>query len=426
MRMRPLIGIVVTLGLMSPVAAIATTAQGPGSAQPDPIIKTLGKKIAFSPNDDGRRDAARVRYSLAKPAEVSVSVWRSKSRVRGPVRLGVRPADRHHWRWDGRDDAGRVVKDGRYVVKPAAIRNGMKHSARIWARVDTSAPRGRIRMTRPTVYPRATTTRDQVQLLFLRRGWNLDAAEGARGSSPLRTVLAVRDERGRLVFKSKRTGRSANAYTPAFTGPGRRTDGTALPLGTYVATITVSEDAGNRHRFTRRLEISDAELVEEVWTTTVSAAEATTYDFHYDPFCNGCGEVCGPTVGGRFAGGLRFEPCATKGEFGYYSVATSSAAPPSIPPPATATESRQREARARREPRTPPVWWSVNAPLCLCPETHRPSAHGSASTCQGNQTCRGSTVPWPGRSATSPTPTTSHRSRSNTVTSCPCRDRLGR
>ena len=304
MRMRQAVGMVAMLGLVGPVLAVGTTAQGQ-EQKPRPLIQTLSTRLDLSPDHDGRRDGARGRYMLSSRARVSASVWHDGSRVRGPVRLGPRAAGRHAWTWDGRDNAGHVVDEGSYTVRLLARGRSRTQAARLAAVVDTTPPRGSVRTSRPTVHPRATSTRDRVQLVFLTRGWNaFDAEFGDRTIK--RTRLEIRNARGRLVFASSRQG----GYTPRFSWTARTSAGTPLPSGEYVARITVTDLAGNRRHWDRGLAVSDAGLAPAVWTTTVPASQAMSYDAYYGG-CNGCGDFCDPIPSGRYPGGLSFAPCAS-------------------------------------------------------------------------------------------------------------------
>jgi flagellar hook assembly protein FlgD len=76
----------------------------------------LEAMLSFSPNGDGVKDAAVVRYTLAKKSEVIVKIRRAdKARtVVYKERLGKLSSGGHTWRWKGKNLNGKVVRDGRY------------------------------------------------------------------------------------------------------------------------------------------------------------------------------------------------------------------------------------------------------------------------------------------------------------------------
>ncbi len=83
-------------------------------------IETGGVGNIFSPNGDGRRDRMRVGLNIKRADRVTVTMLNGAG---DPVRTLVddRPvaAYRRVWgaEWDGRDNAGRTVPDGRYRIR---------------------------------------------------------------------------------------------------------------------------------------------------------------------------------------------------------------------------------------------------------------------------------------------------------------------
>ena len=75
--------------------------------------------------------------------------------------------------------------------------------------------------------------------------------------------------------------------------------------------MTVTDGAGNRRHAETDLRVSHAQLVEEVWTSTMAAAKAGWSDYYAgDPGCLGCYDTCLPVASERFPDGLSFRPCA--------------------------------------------------------------------------------------------------------------------
>jgi hypothetical protein len=319
MGRRMVAALLVASGALAPATVVQTSV---AAASPAPLIRTDPGRIHFSPNGDGRKDVGRVGFRLARAAEVSVLVRQRSRLVRGPVSLGVLRAGHHSWRWLGRGNAGRVVRDGAYRVLIRATDHGTTKQARTTAVVKTVGDRGKLVSTRPIVYPRATVVDDHVRVSYLRKGWNQEAdAYGDTGviaaPNSLRATIEIRDPDGHVV----RRQRFANDYTPSIDWYATK-GGRPLPSGRYVARVAVTDPAGNRTSARLPLTVSPAQLVEESWTTTLAAGDIAGFDPNYDPGCNGCGEGCGPTPSARFPGGESFGPCDAYGyhppTFRYY------------------------------------------------------------------------------------------------------------
>ena len=71
--------------------------------------------LAVSPNPS--REGGRIGYTLARPGEVRVSVHDLAGRQVRLLDRGTRGAGRQELAWDGRDDRGRPVSPGVYLVK---------------------------------------------------------------------------------------------------------------------------------------------------------------------------------------------------------------------------------------------------------------------------------------------------------------------
>ena len=158
---------------------------------------------------------------------------------------------------------------------------------------------------------------DHTRLARVVNGWSRSEEElFPEDEETLRVQVEIGTPRQDVVWR--RT--IHNAYTPSFDCYARR-DGRALPAGRYLARVTITDEAGNRRRAGQDLMVSDAQLTEETWTTTLPAGQTG----HYDPYfggCNGCGETCSPVASRALRGRARFRPCpstvgwATIGHFG--------------------------------------------------------------------------------------------------------------
>ncbi len=305
------------VSLMALVAAGTATPHAAGSAPaPAPTVRVATSAISFSPNGDGRRDRARVRFSLEGAATVAVVVRRDGAVVRGPERLGALGAGKHTWTWDGTRGNGRPVKDGTFSVVLRATRGGQHGRAVVTTYVDRVADQGRLLTTRPTVYPKASVVSDSVGITYLREGWTAeDAATQFDGAVDPRPVLdlglTVLDGSGRVVWRRKWVPEFAwwdgSALSFGFRWHARGAGGEPVPEGGYVARVKVQDPAGNVSTFSAPLAVSYQQLRAETWTSTVPAASATRY---VPAGCSTCGHGCSPVASDRFPGGLSFRPCS--------------------------------------------------------------------------------------------------------------------
>ena len=130
---------------------IVVTARTPAGASVQKVIplsvnRTLGLvtavPLAFSPNDDGRRDRLTLSFALTAPADVRIRIEREGRWVASPL-VASYPAGTQRFVWNGVRAAG-LVRDGEYraVVEASngvgAISFGVPFAA------DSTAPRVRI------------------------------------------------------------------------------------------------------------------------------------------------------------------------------------------------------------------------------------------------------------------------------------------
>lgn len=107
-------------------------------------LETGGRGNIFSPNGDGRRDRMRVGLNLEKADRVTVSVLNADGdRVR--VLVDDRPVKAYRRvrgaSWDGRDDDGRMVPDGRYRIRISLRDQGRAFIAPRSVLKDTAPPK---------------------------------------------------------------------------------------------------------------------------------------------------------------------------------------------------------------------------------------------------------------------------------------------
>ncbi len=311
------------------LASAAPADAGPAAAaSPPPLAAWVDHDRFFSPDGDGQHERATFVFALDARASVVMLVTDHSSQVVRRERLGVLDAGRHVWRWNGRGH-GQTQPDGSYGVLLRA--SSGKRESRIGQSVQvvTEPDDGQVVLSRPTVYPAATVVPDRLLVVYLRETYSAYAAQYPQyygEDIPLHTRLVVKAPDGTVVHSAKRGG-----YRPVFSWSARDTDGAPLAAGTYHLRLVVRDSVGNVRVIREPVAVSSAQLVEQVWTSTVAAADAAAAPYPlYDPGCNGCGETCGPVPSTRFPGGLSFQqPCS----FGYAALGLFGASPPLTPAP---------------------------------------------------------------------------------------------
>lgn len=287
------------------VTAFAASVSGATGATPAarPGIAVSGTR-AFSPDGDGVKDVARVRYTLARGGPVTIE-------VRGPHgdealalrrHLGRQDAGRHVWTWDGTVRGNDPAADAPYVVRVlsgnAEGRRTVEVDRRFRVGVGADPTYGARRHDPVVVFPRTNVVLDEVGLV---------AAAAERRVAGGR--LIVRDPQGRVVaWAPLRRRTSADAtYTARLGWTARGRSGRPLPPGRYSVEVRGTDLAGNRatsRPFTVRVSRRVLGWREEV--RTVVPAETVTGPCARST-ANGCGDVsyCGTVVPSTlFVGGL--------------------------------------------------------------------------------------------------------------------------
>jgi flagellar hook assembly protein FlgD len=127
--------------------------------------------------------------------------------------------------WNGRDDAGRVVDDGRYRLQLHLEESRRSFLVPTTFRVDTKAPRLRVlRVTRGTISPNGDGVNERVRVVY-------------RAGSKSRPILSANEE---VVVRGK--ARVAGRAQVQWNG---RIGGEAAPAGEYALTLQVRDLAGN-------------------------------------------------------------------------------------------------------------------------------------------------------------------------------------
>jgi hypothetical protein len=107
---------------------------------PPPIITRFKSTVVFSPNDDGRRDAATVLLRVRERSEVTLEVRDGDRLVRGLIVGETLPRGPHTREWDGRDDRGARVPDGTYSLRLRARSGEKLFNVSRTVTVDTERP----------------------------------------------------------------------------------------------------------------------------------------------------------------------------------------------------------------------------------------------------------------------------------------------
>jgi flagellar hook assembly protein FlgD len=182
---------------------------------------TAVSPLYFSPNGDGRQDAANVTFELRRSAAVSISVLRSGKSVLS-ASLGSLPAGTHAFQWNGRDAAGKLAPGGPYTVVFSAISSTATVQAACTSIIDRAGPS--LSVGRASVVRRARSAHTTYSARDLQ-------------SSRVHVMITLR-RAGKLVKKVD-CGWLTSGVKRTFT---YRT----TKRGLYVATFTALDQAANR------------------------------------------------------------------------------------------------------------------------------------------------------------------------------------
>lgn len=176
----------------------------------------------IAPTCDCENDRVRMRLRLRSPDRVTAEIVDADGE---PVRVLMQdeevPAGRLRLVWDGRDDAGEVVSDGRYRLRVELEREGRSILLPTTVAVDTQAPRVRLVDVR--------TSPGRVRIVY-RANARAAAVVSVEGEGIPETVVL----RGRY----RKPGRAAVNW-------GWRVDGEPVPPGEYTLYLRVRDRAGN-------------------------------------------------------------------------------------------------------------------------------------------------------------------------------------
>ncbi len=197
-----------------------------------PVIEQLTFRRSFSPNGDGRFDAALFAFRLRRSDEVTVSVvTRDGDEVRTLAEdVSLQRGRRHRIRWDGRTDGGRVAPDGEYHLRVGLRAQGRTVTSSRKLFLDTVPPRPVVKYVSPdSISPDGVGRANSASLRFA-------------GPSRRARLLVFRTDLARPRLVARREiprGRTTTRWD------GRVTGGAAAPTGSYLLVVRAQDAAGN-------------------------------------------------------------------------------------------------------------------------------------------------------------------------------------
>ncbi len=197
------------------------------------VLRFSVKPRDISPNGDRVRDSVRVGFDLSEPAEVSFSIIdRDGNEVRRLVDNRDLAGDaKHRFRWDGRDDEGRVAPDGVYRLRVVRLKEGRVVDSIKELRVDTTPPRVSIASVEPNLITAAEPGKaSEVRIRY----------RGPRNVAPEFRVFRTDDDKPGPA----RLFRGDRSRVGVWDGTVR--GGRLAPEGSYSFNVKVRDLAGNK------------------------------------------------------------------------------------------------------------------------------------------------------------------------------------
>ena len=199
----------------------------------DPLLRYRASDRAFSPNDDGVKDTARIRFRLPEADDVTVTILDedggtvARLATNKPLGKGAQL-----FRWDGRTDDGVLAQEDEYRVRVGLRNEGRTNTLPHSIKLDLQAPKPRIEAVDAPA----------------RRPIVIDGLE--RRSAVAKVKPPARKPRFSVWrTDTSKPRRVVEQLPPAGKHRGEwdgRIDGSLAPPGTYMIVAEAQDRAGNR------------------------------------------------------------------------------------------------------------------------------------------------------------------------------------
>ena len=205
-----------------------------------PLLRYRASTEAFSPNGDGVKDRAEIRFKLPEAAEVTVTILdEDGGTVRRIATNEYRGEGEQSFTWDGRSGENLFAPEDTYRVRVGLRDEGRAATLPHEVKLDLTPPRPQIRA------PEAPANRPIVIDGVRRRTATVQVARPAR--KPVFSVWRTDGGKPREVVER----------LPAMGARGGewngRIDGTLAPAGTYLIAVNAQDRAGNSGTAPRHL-----------------------------------------------------------------------------------------------------------------------------------------------------------------------------
>src|SRR5919206_3964920 len=190
-----------------------------------PVVRHVVLPLYISPNGDGRKDTAVIRFRLPK-ADDRVTVSMVDANGDEVRRLADRRLSkgRHHFVWNGRDSSAAILPDAFYYLRVVLGGQGRGTITRRGIHLVTAKPKPKLLAVSPA---RLHTGGQPVTIRF------------SRPSNPAPVFSVYRTDTGPPRLVQRFTGTAAST-TGTWNG---RVGGRPAPAGTYAFAVTVENRA---------------------------------------------------------------------------------------------------------------------------------------------------------------------------------------
>jgi flagellar hook assembly protein FlgD len=199
----------------------------------DPLLRYRASDRAFSPNGDGIKDTARIRFRLPEADDVTVTILDddggavARLATNQPLGTGAQL-----FRWNGETDEGLLAPEDEYRVRVGLRDEGRTNTLPHSIKLDLQTPRPRIAAVdapahRPTVIDGLERRRAVAKI---------EAPARKPRFSVWRTDTAKPSE---VVERLPKTGKRRAEWNGEI-------DGSLAPSGTYMISVEAQDRAGNR------------------------------------------------------------------------------------------------------------------------------------------------------------------------------------